>query len=106
MSPRIADEKPEILAAQATLARSREELRRLLDRAHHEAAGGIESTRGDAPENPSSHFPRSQTMRALMGGRGLGLSALVGGLLIARPALAWRLLRFLPVKKILKLLID
>ena len=106
MAPQLGDENPGVLAAQATLARSREELRRLLDRAHHETAGGTEAMRGNTPESAASHFPRSQTMRALMGGRGLGLSALVGGLLIARPALAWKLLRFLPVKKILKLLIG
>jgi len=106
VSPRIINDDPGVLAAQAKLARSREELKRLLDRAHRETAGHVQALSGLSSEDATSHFPRSQTMRALMGGRGLAASALVGGLLIARPALAWRLLRFLPLKKIFRMLID
>ena len=43
-------------------------------------------------------FPRSRTMRLLLSGRGIGtVGAVLGGLAIARPALAFRLLRMLPV---------
>jgi hypothetical protein len=43
----------------------------------------------------------------LLSGRGLGtLSALAGGLLIARPALALRLLRMVPAGTVAKLLIG
>jgi hypothetical protein len=44
-------------------------------------------------------------MRMLLSGRGLGtLGALAGGLLIARPALALRLLRFVPANAVAKML--
>ena len=47
-------------------------------------------------------FPRSQTMRFLTGGKGrmvaLGVFA---GLLIVKPQLAYRLVRFLPLGKLL-----
>jgi len=48
-------------------------------------------------------FPRSRTMQILMSGRGLGtLGAAAAGLLIARPGLALRLLRILPVSAVVK----
>jgi hypothetical protein len=48
-------------------------------------------------------FPRSRTLRLLLGRHGLGaFSALAGGLLLARPALLWRLLRWAPVRAIAK----
>jgi hypothetical protein len=76
----------------ARLAASREELRRLLDPPREDGdAGGSNSgadTRG---------FPRSHTMQMLMSQRGLGMvGAAAAGLLMARPALALRLLRMLP----------
>jgi hypothetical protein len=84
-----AARREEILAS---LARSREELRQLLD-----------PVRTDAEENAvhggdrAEGFPRSHTMKMLMSGRGLGtLAAVAGGLFIARPALALRLIRMLP----------
>jgi hypothetical protein len=44
-------------------------------------------------------------MQMLLSGRGLGtLGALAGGLLIARPALALRLLRFIPAGAVAKML--
>jgi hypothetical protein len=44
-------------------------------------------------------------MQVLLSSRGLGtLGALAGGLLIARPALALRLLRFVPVSGVAKML--
>jgi hypothetical protein len=73
------------------LAASREEVRRVLDPPRDEHGGG--GVPGDYPGG----FPRSRTMQMLMSGRGLGtLSAVAAGLLVARPALALRLLRLLP----------
>jgi hypothetical protein len=81
----------------ARLAQSREELRLLLD--PPQANGGATSTNGHAG------FPRSRTMQMLMSSRGLGtVGALVGGLLIARPALALRLLRLVPASGVAKIL--
>ncbi len=61
--------------------------------------------RQDAPRADGA-FPRSRTMRALLSSRGLGaVGALVGGLLIARPSLALRLLRMVPVSAVGKMLI-
>jgi hypothetical protein len=83
------------------LVQSREELRRVLDPPREEpAAGGGESS------GRRSAFPRSRTMQVLMSKGGLGtLAALAAGLLIARPALALRLLRLLPASAVVKMLI-
>ncbi len=76
----------------ARLAQSRAQIRRLLDPLR-EPSGEAGGTAGGAP----GAFPRSRTMRMLMSGRGLGAAAAVlGGLLIARPALAWRIIKLLP----------
>jgi hypothetical protein len=84
------------------LAQSREELRNVLDPPPSEAIGGAESA-----ANGSGGFPRSRTMRALLSSRGLGaLGALAGGLLIARPALALRLLRLVPASAVAKMLMT
>ncbi|HEY2465028.1 MAG TPA: hypothetical protein VGI32_13300 [Steroidobacteraceae bacterium] len=81
------------------LAQSREELRVLLD------PPAAESGAGAARMNGHSGFPRSRTMQMLMSSRGLGtLGALAGGLLIARPALALRLLRLVPTSAVAKML--
>ncbi len=80
-----AAKRDEILAR---LAQSRAQIRRLLDppREPSGEAGGAAGV-----------FPRSRTMRMLMSGRGFGAAAAVlGGLLIVRPALAWRLIKLLP----------
>jgi hypothetical protein len=46
-------------------------------------------------------------MQMLLSSRGLGtLGALAGGLLIARPALALRLLRFVPASSVAKMLMT
>jgi hypothetical protein len=83
----------------AKLVQSREELRRILDPPPGEYGNG-----GQAP-GEASGFPRSRTMQMLMSGRGLGtLGALAGGLLIARPALALRLLRYLPASSVAKMI--
>jgi hypothetical protein len=82
----------------AKLVQSREELRRILDPPPGEYGNG-----GQAGE--ASGFPRSRTMQMLMSGRGLGtLGALAGGLLIARPALALRLLRYVPASSVAKMI--
>jgi hypothetical protein len=75
----------------ARLAQSRAEIRRLLEPPVNEVAGGSPSAR------EMGVFPRSRTMRMLLSGRGLGvIGAILGGALIARPALAWRLIQLLP----------
>ena len=82
------------------LAQSREELRMLLDPPPGQGNSG-----GEAGMDGHSGFPRSRTMQMLMSSRGLGtLGALAGGLLIARPALALRLLRFVPASAVAKML--
>ena len=81
------------------LAQSREELRRLLD------PPPAQSSTGETAANGHGGFPRSHTMQMLLSSRGLGtLGALAGGLLIARPALALRLLRFVPAGSVAKML--
>jgi len=81
------------------LAQSREELRRRLDPPPEEGGSGETAANGHAG------FPRSRTMQMLLSGRGLGtLGALAGGLLIARPMLALRLLRFVPAGSVAKML--
>jgi hypothetical protein len=78
----------------ARLAASRDELRQVLDPPRGEGEGTEAGERG-------GFSPRSRTMRMLMGNRGLGiLGAIAGGLFIARPGLALRLLRILPVSAI------
>ena len=81
------------------LAQSREELRLALDPPPQPARGSESSANGPGT------FPRSRTMQALLSSRGLGtLGALAGGLLIARPALALRLLRLVPASAVGKML--
>ncbi len=98
MNERDAAERDSI---RSRLAQSREELRVVLDPPPPPAnGGGAESSAAG-----SGGFPRSHTMQALLSSRGLGtLGALAGGLLIARPALALRLLRLVPVSAVGKLL--
>lgn len=74
------------------LAHSRDELRVLL-----EPPPRAEPLGDGVSGNYAGGFPRSRTMQMLMSGTGLKtLGAVAGGLLIARPALALRLLRLLP----------
>jgi hypothetical protein len=81
----------------ARLAVSREEFLRVLDPPRKEVGNPI-------PDHHHDEFPRSRTMQILMGGRGLGiLGAIAGGLFIARPALALRLLRMLPVSAVARM---
>jgi hypothetical protein len=85
--------------ALAKLTQSREEIRQLLD--PPPPPPGEEGSERAA----ASDFPRSRIMRALMSSQGLGaVGALAGGLLIARPALALRLLRLVPASAVGKVL--
>ena len=83
----------------ARLAQSREEVRRLLDPPPEQRKAGETAANGHAG------FPRSHIMQMLLSIGGLGtLGALAGGLLIARPALVFRLLRFVPASTVAKIL--
>jgi hypothetical protein len=80
----------------ARLAESRAEIKRLLE-------PRLEDGDEERAENGTG-FPRSRTMRALMSGRGLGaVGATAAGLIMARPALAWRLFRMLPTGPLLRM---
>lgn len=99
MADRDAAERDLILSR---MAQSRVELRMLLDPPSPQSNG---NGGAGAAHNGHSGFPRSRTMQLLLSGRGLGtLGALAGGLLIARPALALRLLRFVPASAVAKML--
>jgi hypothetical protein len=81
----------------ARLAVSREELRSVFEPPPNQANGD-----GGGPQD----FPRSRTLQMLMSGRGLGtLGALAAGLVVARPALALRMLRWLPASAIGRMLL-
>jgi hypothetical protein len=83
----------------ARLSQSREELRTIFD-----PPPGENGNDGEVSSNGRGRFPRSRTMQMLMSSRGLGtLGAVAGGLLIARPALALRLLRLLPASAMAKM---
>jgi len=84
----------------AKLAQSRAECKALLDPPRPEP--GMETP----GESRRGEFPRSRTMQALLSSRGLGAAgAVVGGLLLARPALALRLLRMVPASAVGKMLL-
>ena len=84
----------------ARLAQSRAEIRRLLEPPVADAAAGPASSGSPAG------FPRSRTIQALMSGRGLGaIGAVAGGLVLARPALAWRLIRLLPTSAVARMIL-
>jgi hypothetical protein len=97
MRDRDAQARAEILAR---LAESRAELRQVLDPPRTEPDGS------PLPAGRSQAFPRSRIMKALLSGRGLGtLGAAAAGLLIARPALALRLLRMVPAGAVARMLL-
>jgi hypothetical protein len=82
------------------LAESRQEIRTLLEPPLQEAG-----TNGLGGEHTGG-FPRSRTMQMLMSGKGMGtLGAVASGLLIAKPALALRLLRLLPASAMARTLL-
>jgi hypothetical protein len=83
----------------AKLAASRAEIRRLLE-PPPQPDPEIEDGGTDGV------FPRSRTMRLLMSTRGIGtVGAMVGGLLLARPALLLRLLRMIPAGAVGRMLL-
>lgn len=99
MNPSDAAEREAIVLR---LAQSRAELARVLEPPPPGEGGDA----GAHAESLFGGFPRSRTMRALMSGRGLGaVGAVAGGLLMARPTLAWRLIRMLPTKAVSRMLI-
>jgi hypothetical protein len=93
MNPAEESQRKAILAR---LAQSRAEIKHLLEPRPEDA--------GEQGAEDGPGFPRSRTMRALMSGRGLGaVGATAAGLLMARPALAWRLIRMLPTGALLRM---
>ena len=98
-----ANETAERDAVIARLAESRAEIAHLLE-PPVEASG--EEGAGGPEESERGSFPRSRTMQALFSGRGLGaVGAMAGGLLLARPALAWRLLKLLPTSAVARMVL-
>jgi hypothetical protein len=90
-APGVDGQRKAILAR---LAESRAEIKRVLEPDGTGEKGGANGT----------GFPRSRTMRALMSSRGLGaVGATAAGLIMARPALAWRLIRMLPTGALLRM---
>ncbi len=81
----------------ARLTESRDELQRILDPPPHVQTG-------PQSEVHEGQFPRSRTMRALLSGQGMGaLGALAGGLILAKPSLALRVLRMIPVSSLVRM---
>jgi hypothetical protein len=86
------------------MAQSRAEIRRVLEPAPRVHPG--ESTGASNGGGYTGGFPRSRTMRMLLSGRGIGTAgAVVGGLLMARPALAFKLLKMLPTGAVARMLV-
>jgi hypothetical protein len=97
------DSQQEILAK---LAQSRAEIRRVLEPAPRVHAGHSEDGQEHDDYVSNGTFPRSRTMRMLMSVKGLGTAgALVGGLLMARPTLALKLVRLFPTSTVARLLL-
>jgi hypothetical protein len=87
------------------LAQSRAEIRDIFEPPQPEP-GSPEAAAEAAGGGHHRMFPRSRTMRLLTSGRGLGtVGAVVGGLAMARPALAWRMMRLLPVEAVARVLL-
>ncbi|HEY2678928.1 MAG TPA: hypothetical protein VGI65_18315 [Steroidobacteraceae bacterium] len=92
-------DEEEMNEVRARLKQSREEISHLLD-PPRDPSGAL------PPAGGQSGFPRSRTMQMLMSNRGLGaLGVLAGGFLMARPGLAFRLLRLLPTGTVAKAII-
>jgi hypothetical protein len=85
----------------AKLAESRAQVRAILDPPRPEPGSATGPGSGGRSE-----FPRSRTMQALLSSKGLGATgALIGGLILARPSLALRLLRMVPAGAVGKMLL-
>jgi hypothetical protein len=99
MTDKEEADRAEILAR---LAASRDEIRRVLDPPPRKEADDSAATE----HRNGGGFPRSRTMQMFTSGAGLGtLGAMAAGPLIARPALALRLLRMLPASAVAKTLL-
>jgi hypothetical protein len=86
----------------ARLAASRAEIRRILEPPPQVSPSGA----ADSAAPGTGAFPRSRTMKMLLSGPGAGaVGAAACGLLIARPALALRLLRMVPAGAIGRMLL-
>ena len=97
-----ASDSSERDAILARLAESRAEISRLLEPPPDAGSGDGEA----GPSGAAQEFPRSRTMQALMSGRGIGaVGAMAGGLLLARPRLAWRMLRLLPASAVTRIIV-
>ncbi len=84
-------------AVLARLAESRAQIEHILEAPPAEA--------GEEEEDAAGGFPRSRTMRALLSGKGLGaVGATAAGLLLARPALVWRLIQLVPKGAMMRIL--
>jgi hypothetical protein len=97
----------------AKMAETRAEIRRLLEprprlfRGRADAGGQADGGGEADGHGPPGVFPRSHTMRLLMSGRGIGtVAAVVAGLVLARPALALRLLRMIPAGAVARILMQ
>jgi hypothetical protein len=94
----IDSDQAERTAVLARMALSRAEIVQILD--------PPPDAPGEEGSAPNFGFPRSRTMRALMSKGGLGtVGALAGGLLLARPTLAFKLLRLLPTGAVGKVIL-
>ncbi len=81
------------IRTEARLAQTRQELVDLFTSDREDAHSGQPS--GAHVDS----FPRSRTLQLLLRKQGLGaIAAILGGILVARPAIVWRLLRLLPIK--------
>lgn len=97
-----ASDSSERDAILARLAESRTEISRLLER----PPDAVSDDGEPGPAGAAHGFPRSRTMQALMSGRGIGaVGAMAGGLLLARPRLAWRMLRLLPTSAVTRMIV-
>lgn len=102
--PMTGEERARREEIEARLAQTRAEISRLLEPPVSESGPAGEGT---APSGAPGAFPRSRTMQALMSGRGIGaIGAMAGGLLLARPRLAWRLLRLLPTSAVTRVVMS
>jgi hypothetical protein len=101
----MADVNPARQEILLRLAQSRAELRKIFEPPSQNEPGSSEAG-AEASGGGHGMFPRSRTMRLLTSGRGLGtLGAMVGGLVMARPAMALRLLRLLPVEAVARVVL-
>jgi hypothetical protein len=101
----MADVDPARQEILLRLAQSRAEIRSILEPPSRAEPGSPESA-AEAAGGGHRMFPRSRTMRLLTSGRGMGtVGAMVGGLLMARPALALRLMRLVPVEAVARVLL-